>query len=103
MSRAPRKKRGPNEPCWALPAASSKWRPHKLHLVVLQVVQTFALVIAPAVSLYALASTEVGRRREGRRERLNKVLHRVVDLMAAVAEWRGVSSSAGGGPTTRDT
>ena len=58
--------------------------------MVLQITQTVALEIASAVSVYALASAEVGRRREGRRERLDKFLQRVVDLMAAVTEWRGV-------------
>lgn len=56
----------------------------------LQIAQTVALVIASAVSLYALASTEVGRRREHRRNLLDRVLERVLDLMAAVSEWRGV-------------
>ena len=54
-----------------------------------QIVQTVALVIASVVAVYTLATSEVSRRRDSRRERLDKVLERVLDLMAAVTEWRG--------------
>ena len=55
----------------------------------MQIVQTVALVIASVVAVYTLATTDVSRRRDSRRERLDKVLERVLDLMAAVTEWRG--------------